>query len=104
MTERFISPGTPCTPRQREILICMMEEAAEVQQRAAKALRFGLDEVQPGQPLTNAERLAQEVGDMGTLVAVACEEGVICDADVFQAQIAKRAKLQVYMQTTPADA
>lgn len=104
MTERFISPGTPCTPRQREILICMMEEAAEVQHRAAKALRFGLDEVQPGQPLTNAERLAQEVGDLEAMIAMACHEGLIRDVDVADAGLRKHAKLQVYMQTTPADA
>lgn len=104
MTERFISPGTPCTPRQREILICMMEEAAEVQQRAAKALRFGLDEVQPGQPLTNAERLAQEIGDLDAIIAMADTEGLIRGTDIIDASIAKRAKLQIYMQTTPADA
>lgn len=104
MTERFISPGTPCTPRQREILTILIEEAAEVQQRATKALRFGLDEVQPGQPLTNAERLAQEVGDLDAVIAMAGNEGLIRDTDVVGASIAKRAKLRVYMQTTPADA
>jgi hypothetical protein len=31
------------------------EEAVEVAQRATKVLRFGIDEVQPGQSLTNAD-------------------------------------------------
>lgn len=41
-----------------------MEECNEVAQRASKALRFGLSEVQPGQPLANAERIRQEFADL----------------------------------------
>jgi len=50
--------------REQHLLLCLAEECAEVAQRASKALRFGLDEVQPGQELTNEERLWQEMNDL----------------------------------------
>ena len=53
--------------RTEHLLTILAEECAEVAQRASKALRFGLDEQQSGQELTNAERIA---GEMDDLVAV----------------------------------
>lgn len=49
---------------QDYLLICLTEECAEIAQRATKALRFGLDEIQPGQTLNNKERLIQEIADL----------------------------------------
>jgi len=46
------------------VLTCVSEEAVEVSQRCAKALRFGISETQPGQPLTNEDRLWGEVADL----------------------------------------
>lgn len=46
----------------------LMEECCEVGQRASKAKRFGITEVQPEQSFTNAERLIGEMADLlGTL-------------------------------------
>lgn len=53
---------------QEHFLLCLAEECDEVGQRIMKALRFGLDEVQPGQGLNNAERIVEELHD---LIAVA---------------------------------
>lgn len=50
--------------RQEHLLVILMEECAEVAQRASKALRFGLFEVQPGQELTNRDRICQEFADL----------------------------------------
>lgn len=50
--------------RTEHLLWVLAEECAEVAQRASKAARFGLDEVQPGQELTNEERLWQEMCDL----------------------------------------
>lgn len=50
--------------RTEHLLTVMAEECAEVAQRCSKALRFGLDEVQPGQPLTNEARIWQEMCDL----------------------------------------
>ena len=46
-------------------------------QRVSKALRFGLGEVQPGQPLTNARRIAEELVDLMTLVGMLEDQGLI---------------------------
>lgn len=47
--------------RQEHLLTLLIEEAAEVQQRATKALRFGMQETQPGQQMTNQTRLMMEI-------------------------------------------
>jgi hypothetical protein len=53
--------------RLNHLLWVLAEECAEVAQRASKAARFGMDEVQPGQPLTNEERIWQEMNDLAAL-------------------------------------
>lgn len=50
--------------RTEHLLTILAEECAELAQRTGKALRFGLDEIQPGQPLTNAERMQLEMADL----------------------------------------
>jgi len=50
--------------RDEHLMTIAMEECAEVAQRVSKALRFGMEEIQPGQPLTNAERIRQEYSDL----------------------------------------
>jgi hypothetical protein len=50
--------------REEHLLVILSEECNEVGQRASKALRFGLDEIQAGQHLTNAERITQEMNDL----------------------------------------
>lgn len=47
--------------RTEHLLTCLGEECAEVAQRVSKALRFGLDEIQPGQDQTNAQRIVEEL-------------------------------------------
>lgn len=46
------------------LLTILIEECNETAQRATKALRFGLTEVQPGQDKTNAERIVYEFNDI----------------------------------------
>ncbi len=103
MGERFISPEPEPTRRQRELLACLIEECAEVQQRATKALRFGMAEVQPGQVLTNAERLAGELGDLRAVVDLLVLEGILVDHDIRVATTEKRPKLRKYLQTRPTE-
>ena|SRR3990167_11143702 len=50
--------------RTEHLLVCLSEECAEVAHEISKALRFGLQEVMPGQPLTNEERIAREFVDL----------------------------------------
>lgn len=50
--------------RKEHLLTIMAEECSEVAVRISKALRFGLNEVQQGQPLTNSERIVREMEDL----------------------------------------
>lgn len=99
MTDKFVTPCDLPTPREREILDILIEECAEVQQRACKLLRFGRDEVQPGQPLSNRERLSIELGDLAAIINMAAAHGLVA-VDVMKAQEPKkRDKLTQFMQT-----
>jgi NTP pyrophosphatase (non-canonical NTP hydrolase) len=51
---------------EQHLLVILAEECAEVAHRASKAIRFGMDEVQPGQKATNRERLEEELADLRT--------------------------------------
>ena len=50
--------------RLEHLFACLIEECAEVSQRATKALRFGALEVQPGQRKHNITRLSEEFNDL----------------------------------------
>jgi len=50
--------------RHDMLMVKAMEECNEVAHRLSKALRFGLDEVQPGQPLDNHQRIVDEYSDL----------------------------------------
>lgn len=58
------------------ILTKIAEEASEVAQRALKAAQFGPDQIEPGQELTNAERLIEEVYDLGIWVQIAADNHI----------------------------
>ncbi len=59
------------------LLTLLTEECAEVQQRATKAMRFGLLEVQEGQKLDNAERIIDEFHDLIAVVILMERESII---------------------------
>mgnify|MGYP000069449613 CR=1 FL=1 len=99
--DKFVTPCELPTPREREILTIIIEEAAEVQQRATKMLRFGVREVQPGQPYNNAERLADEVGDFSAILEMAYNAGLLSQERVVIAAKRKDEKLRAFMQTDP---
>ncbi|AZO67643.1 hypothetical protein [Mesorhizobium sp. M6A.T.Cr.TU.016.01.1.1] len=84
--------------RSENLLTSLAEECTEVGQRVSKALRFGLAEVQPGQPLTNAERISQELTDLIAVMRMATNEGLIPKPDLSGAAIAaKQAKVEKFM-------
>lgn len=100
-TEKFVTTEPLPTDREREILNILIEEAAEIQHRACKALRFGLLDTQPGQGLTNKSRLAEEVGDLLGIMDLGIAEGVLRSDVIATARRAKQAKLAKFMQTEP---
>lgn len=63
---------------RKEILLTLLsEECNETAQRASKAIRFGLDEVQEGQPFTNADRIVYEFNDLLAVMELMADEGLI---------------------------
>ena len=100
-SDRFVSPVELPTPYERELLVILTEECAEVQQRATKMLRFGVEEIQPGQELSNKDRLSDEIGDLFALVDE-CEAAGMVDWDrVIKARKWKCGKLRKYTQAEP---
>jgi hypothetical protein len=85
--------------RTEHLLTCLAEECAEVAQRVSKALRFGLSEVQPGQELTNAERINLELDDLISVACILQTERVLPSGGppTEEATQAKRAKIENFM-------
>lgn len=97
---------TPCalpTPYERELLIILIEECLEVGKRATKMLRFGADEVQPGQELSNSARLGREIGDVDLMIMRVAAAGLVSRADIMEGRRHKAEQLDKYMQTKPQD-
>jgi len=65
--------------RAQMLLIKIMEECNEVGQRASKALCFGLDEVQEGQSLNNAERMLDELEDLVVVMRMLAESDKVME-------------------------
>lgn len=84
--------------RIEHLLWLLAEECAEVAQRASKAARFGLGEVQPGQDLTNARRIVQELDDLLATVVMLEDEGCLPSSGGEEASLAKRAKVEEFLR------
>jgi hypothetical protein len=82
-------------------LVMLMEECAEVAHRASKQLRFGADEIQPGQPDTNRFRLRDEIMDLIVIVEKLQERQqikYIGSADMTNHSHSKRDKVEKMLQ------
>jgi len=75
--------------REREILLILQEESAEVIQAVSKVFRFGWDSEWDGQ--TNREHLEEEVGDYLAMVQIMVDTGMI---DTFAIDTAKKNKIE----------
>lgn len=78
------------------LLLKLAEECMKVGQRVTKALTFGLNEVQEGQPFDNLERVAQEFDDLLAVAGRLRGLGSLRDPDI-DAQAEKVAKLRKFM-------
>ena len=79
------------------LLACLVEECAEAQQAACKALRFGLDDKYEGYP-TPREQLSREVSGLLAVIGMLTEAGVLTDAGSEAAVSAKKEKVRKYME------
>lgn len=92
------APGPQPVTLTRELLEILAEEAAEVIHRVQKAQRFGLDEIQPGQQLTNAERIAEECGDFVQVMHMLEHKEILPMGFRANAQVRKSGRLHTYLQ------
>ena len=74
-----------------EIMNIASEECAEIIQAISKCHRFGLNNFKPGKPLTNAQHLEGEIGDLLAMVDLLKSYGVITEEGL---DIAKKAKIE----------
>lgn len=85
--------------KKEQLLVILMEECAEVSQRASKILRFGLKDSkgsEPGQPYTNEERLLYEVNDLLAVLDMIFEHRPSYSSPM--AQYEKRKKVEEYLK------
>lgn len=78
--------------REREILLILQEESAEVIQAVSKVFRFGWDSTWNEQ--SNKEHLEEEVGDYLAMVQIMIDTGMIYQTDVTNAKHKKIEKLK----------
>jgi len=76
--------------REQMALLKLMEECNEVSQRCAKAIKFGLEEKQPGQELTNRQRLYEEAVDVIAALDVLTDRGILDMDKVTNPEVAAR--------------
>lgn len=83
---------------EQYLLTVLAEECAEVAQRATKAIRFGLTEVQPGQPHNNAERMLDEIVDLCVILSMLQKDCGLGQCDMSEENLAKKeAKVRRFM-------
>ncbi len=86
--------------KKTEMLLTILgEECVETAQRVSKAIRFTLDEVQPEQKLTNAQRIVYEFNDILAMMEILEEEGIfknIIDREAINKKKIKVAKYLAY--------
>ena len=80
--------------KDREVMLILQEECAEVTQAISKIFRFGSSAEHNGR--TNQSRLSEEVGDLLCMIDLLVERGIVSDTDINQARLKKRDKLQVW--------
>jgi hypothetical protein len=84
--------------KANHLLTCLAEECAEVSHRICKAMRFGLEEIQPGQSLTNAQRIAEELDDLVAVIEMLEDEGLVPRTGTTQSIERKKAKVRSFME------
>ena len=79
----------------REALVILQEECAEVIQATSKCFRFGLDNAHKS-GATQRANLEMEIGDMLALVDILIEQGVVNTANINTAKANKIEKLKIW--------
>ncbi len=86
---------------QEHLLTILGEECVETAQRASKALRFGLEEIEPGYTLANAERIMVEYDDIVAMVLMLQERGLLPESKMSRVK-AKQEKVLKFLEYSRA--
>ena len=85
--------------KTEHLLTCLIEECAEIQKSAAKALRFGLDDHAPDGPIiTNSDSIAAECIDLLAVIEMLEDAKIIPTIKNPRAIQAKKEKVTKYME------
>lgn len=74
------------------ILTCISEECSEIIKDISKALRFGIDDINPETKQTNRLAIAKELNDLIAVVELAIENYDLLDANVIDGFVSKELK------------
>lgn len=96
--DKFVAPVPLPTDYEREILTIFGEECCEAAQRASKIHRFGAEDRQSGQELTNVDRLSDEYGDVLAMGDVLAKIGLLDIPRALAQKPKKLEKLWKYLQ------
>ena len=89
--------------RKEHLLACLAEECDEVGQRVMKALRFGLDEVQDGQSLSNQQRISEELFDLIAVATICDREGLLAGVEPNEKAVQRKLqKIEKFMAISKA--
>jgi hypothetical protein len=86
--------------KTEHLLTCLIEECAEIQKSAAKALRFGLDNNAPNSDSTNADDISTEIYDLIAVIEMLKEENIIPSINTKESKSLinmKKEKVKKYM-------
>lgn len=98
MSDRYKPNGTPLTEYERELLVILMEECAEVTQAASKLIRFGKENC-PENGVPNTTTFSYEAGDLGHMMQMAMDAGLLNREDVLVGERRKGERLAIFMQS-----
>ena len=84
--------------KTEHLLTCLIEECAEIQKAATKALRFGLDDHALDQIITNGESIAEEFIDLTAVIELLENEDIIPSRRSTQSTQTKKNKIEKYMR------